>query len=134
VDSALVDRKHASTLVIATATRSDRAAETLGGVREVVKRMAEDGPTEQELAAAKEHLIGGYAINNLDSSGAIAGTLLELQLDHLGIDYMQRRAGYIGAVTLDQVKAVAAKLLSAEPAIMVVGPALPDEGKDGGKG
>jgi zinc protease len=134
VDSALVDRKHASTLVIATATRSDRAAETLGVVREVVKRMADEGPTEQELAAAKEHLIGGYAINNLDSSGAIAGTLLELQLDHLGIDYMQRRAGYIGAVTLDQVKAVAAKLLSAEPAIMVVGPALPDEGKDGGKG
>ena len=34
----------------------------------------------------------------------------------------------------DQVKAVAAKLLSAKPAVMVVGPALSDEGNNGGKG
>ena len=54
-------------------------------------------------------------INNLDSSSAIAGTLVELQMDELGIDYMQRRAALINAVTLDQVKAAAQKLLLAEP-------------------
>ena len=134
VDSGLANRQHASSLVIATATRSDRAAETLGVVRDVVRKMAQEGPTEQELAAAKEYMIGAYAINNLDSSGAIASTLLQLQLDHLGIDYMQRREAYLQAVTLDQVKAVAAKLLSAKPAVMVVGPALSGEGKNGGKG
>ena len=37
---------------------------------------------------------------------------------------MQRRTAYINGVTLDQVKAAAKKLLSAEPAIMVVGPKL----------
>jgi len=134
VDSALVNRKHASSLVIGTATRSDRAEETLGVIRDVVKGMAEGGPTEQELEAAKKYVIGSYAINNLDSSGAIAGTLLELQLQGLGIDYMERRTDYLGAVTLGEVKAVATKLLSAKPAIMVVGPALKDKDAGGGKG
>ncbi len=129
VDSLLINRKHAALLVVATGTRSDRAAETLDLIRAVVRKMAEEGPTEQELAAAKRHVIGGYAINNLDSSGAIAGTLLGLQLENLGIDYMQRREALLDAVTLDEVKAVAARLLSVEPAIMVVGPALAEGGK-----
>jgi zinc protease len=129
VDSGLVNREHSASLVIATATRSDRAAETLRVVREVVKRLAEQGPTEEELGAAKKYLIGAYAINNLDSSGSIAATLVELQLDHLGVDYMQKRASFINQVTLEQVKAVARKLLSAEPAIMVVGPPLATSAK-----
>lgn len=124
VDSLLINRKHAALLVVATATRSDRAGETLDIIRDVVKRMAVEGPTEDELSAARQHVIGAYAINNLDSSGAIAGTLLGLQLEDLGIDYMQRRAALLEAVTLEDVKAVAARLLSVEPAIMVVGPAL----------
>ncbi len=130
VSSALVDYDHASALVIATATRSDRAGETLAVIQDVVNRMVRDGPTEQELAAAKEYLIGAYAINNLNSSSAIASTLIELQLSHLGIDYIQRRAGYINAVTLDQVKAAARKLLATEPAVMVVGPPLGANGAD----
>ena len=69
----------------------------LGIVRDVVKNMAKEGPTEAELVATKKYMIGAYAINNLDSSGAIAATLVELQLDKLGIDYMQRRAALIDA-------------------------------------
>ncbi|WP_027143210.1 pitrilysin family protein [Mesorhizobium sp. WSM3626] len=129
VNSSLVNQDHADALIVTTGTRSDRAAETLGIVRDVVKRLAQDGPTEAELAATKKYLIGAYAISNLDSSSAIAATLVELQLDDLGIDYMQRRTGYINAVTLDQVKAAAKKLLTAEPTIMVVGPPLAGAGK-----
>ncbi|UDL91319.1 insulinase family protein [Mesorhizobium sp. PAMC28654] len=124
VNSSLINQEHANALIITTATRSDRAAQTLGIVRDVVRRMAEEGPTEEELAATKKYMIGAYAINNLNSSSAIAATLVELQVDKLGIDYMQRRTAYINGVTLDQVKAAAKKLLSTEPAIMVVGPKL----------
>ena len=91
--------------------------------------MATEGPTEQELAATKKYLIGAYAINNLDSSDAIANTLVELQVGELGIDYIQRRASYINAVTLDEVKAVARKLLSVEPSVLIVGPPLAGDGK-----
>lgn len=124
VASMLVNSEHSSSLVISTATRSDRAAETLEIIKNEVRRMAEDGPTQAELDAAKEYVIGAYAINNLDSSSAIASTLVELQIDNLGIDYIQRRAGLIEAVTLNEVKAAAKRLLTTEPAVMVVGPEL----------
>lgn len=128
VGSSLINNEYSAGLVISTATRSDRAAETLEVIRREVARMAAEGPTEAELAAAKKYVVGAYAINNLNSSPAIAATLVELQLDELGIDYIDRRAALIDAVTLDEARAAAKRLLSAEPAIMVVGPAAPGGG------
>ncbi|WP_425475554.1 M16 family metallopeptidase [Mesorhizobium quangtriensis] len=130
VSSGVVTNKYSSGLVIRTATRSDRAPETLGVIRDVIRRMTEEGPTEKELAATKKYIIGSYALNNLDSSEAIAATLLSLQQEDLGIDYMQRRDALINGVTLEQVKEVARKLLSVEPAILVIGPAF-EEGTKG---
>jgi len=129
VSSGLVNYEHSNGLVISTATRSDRAAETLGVIRQVVKEMAEKGVTETELAEAKKYVVGAYAIANLDDSTSIANTLVGLQMDDLGKDYIQRRVDLINNVTLDQVQAAARKLLSAAPAVMVLGPALPDGGK-----
>jgi zinc protease len=122
VGSSLVNRDYSSALMIGTSTRADRAEETLGVIRDVVARMAEEGPTEQELADAKAFVAGSYAINNLDSSGAIARTLVQLQMDDLGIDYIDRRESLIDAVTIEEVRAVARDLLSAQPAVMIVGP------------
>ncbi|WP_084508302.1 pitrilysin family protein [Mesorhizobium sp. WSM3224] len=131
VGSFLVDDRHSNALVISTSTRSDRASETLSIIRDVVEKMAQEGPTQAELEAAKKHLTGAFAIDYLASSSAIAETLLGLQFEGRGTDYMQRRASLIDAVTLNDVKAVAKKLLSASPAVMIVGPTLPPNGKDG---
>ena len=128
VGSSLVNNDHASSLVIGTSSRSDRAQETLRIIFQEVERMAREGPTEAELEAAKEYVIGAYAINNLDTSVAIARTLVELQLDRLGIDYINRRAGLIQAVSLEQVRSVARRLLQADPALMIVGPDADEEG------
>lgn len=124
VSSGLSDRDYASSLNIATGTRPDRAHQSLDVIRAVVARMAKDGVTEDELAAAKSFAIGAYAINNLDSSLAVARTLVGLQDQNLGRDYIDRRADLINAVTTEDVKAVAAKLLTADPAILVVGPSM----------
>lgn len=129
VNSALINREHSASLVVATATRSDRTGETLKVIRDVVKGLADEGPTQAELDDARKYLVGAYAINNLDSSTGIASTLVELQLDGLPIDYMQKRAAYFDGVTLDQVRAVAKRLLSVPPAIMVVGPPFADGNK-----
>lgn len=131
VSSSLINHAHSSALAISTATRSDRANETLTVIRDVVRRMAEEGPTEAELAAAKKFIIGSYALNNLDSSGAIASALVSIQMDGLGKDYMDRRAGIIDAVRLDEVKAAARKLLSVEPAVMILGPGQTEGGPQG---
>jgi zinc protease len=122
VDSSLYTRDYSNALVVSTATRSDRAAETLAIIRDEARRMAQDGPTEAELDFAKRYVTGVYAIANLGSSAAIAGTLVNLQRDGLGIDYIERRRDLLDAVTLDEVKAAAQRLLVDEPAVMIVGP------------
>ncbi|WP_404928086.1 M16 family metallopeptidase [Mesorhizobium sp. ORM16] len=124
VSSRLETYQHSNTLVVTTSTRADKAAETLGLIREVIKDLVDTGPTAAELDASKKHLIGAYAIQNLGSSRSISATLLALQLDKLGIDYVQRLPALIQQVTIDQVRAAAKNLLSAEPAIMGVGPGL----------
>jgi zinc protease len=122
ISSTLVNNEHIAYLSIATATRADRIDETLQLILAQLKAMAENGPTAEELAAAKTYVIGAYAINNLDSSTNIARTLVALQEDELGIDYIETREQKINAVTLDQAREVAKKLLSHEPTVVVVRP------------
>jgi zinc protease len=120
--STLAIRDHMSALIISTATRADRAGETLQILKDEVARMAKDGPTEEELLEAKKYLVGSYAVSNLDSSSAVASTLVGLQDENLGRDYIDKRGDLINAVTLDQVKAAAQKLLVTDPAVLIVGP------------
>jgi zinc protease len=120
--SNLVTRDHMAALMVNTATRADRAGETLQILKTEVARMAKDGPTQEELIEAKKYLVGSYAVNNLDSSSAVASTLVGLQDQKLGRDYIDKRAELINAVTLEQIKAAAKKLLETEPAILIVGP------------
>ena len=122
ISSYIVNFDHATALMIGTGTAPDKAEETLAIIRDEVRRMAEEGPTEDELREAKDYVLGAYAINNLDSSSSIARTLVDIQVNDLGIDYIEKRVGLINSVTLDQVKAAAKLLLDAEPAVMIMGP------------
>jgi zinc protease len=65
---------------------------------------------------------GSYAIRNLDSSSSIASTLVGIQLDDLGIDYIDEREKLIDAVTMDDVKRMARQLLAVQPTVVTVGP------------
>lgn len=122
VGSSLVIYDHSAGLVISTGTKASEAQKTLATIREQVKKMAEDGITGQELDEAKSYVIGSYAVQNMGSSSDIAATLVGLQDQGLPIDYIEKRRDDINAVTLDQVKSIAKKLLSGEPALLVVGP------------
>lgn len=123
VSSGLNIRDHANALMIATATRPEKAQESLKIIREQVAKMAAEGPTEAELQTAKNYVIGSYAVNNLNSSSAVANTLVGLQDAKRSINFFDERIGLINAVTAEQVKAVAAKLFNTDPAILIVGPA-----------
>ncbi len=103
-----------------TATRADRAEETLDVLSREIARLAADGPTEEELAKAKSYLKGAYALN-FDSSSKIAGQLVQLQLDDLGIDYVERRRDLIEAVTLADARRVAKRLLAGPLLFAIVG-------------
>jgi zinc protease len=120
VHSTLMPLDHAALFVAGTATRTDRADEALSVMQNEIRRMAESGPTVDELAAAKSYLKGSYALR-FDTSSKIASQLVMLQLADLGIDYFTRRNSLVDAVTLDDVKRVARRLLSPEMLVAVVG-------------
>ena len=58
---------------------------------------------------------------NLDTSAKIASLLVQLQLDHLGIDYIDKRQQMIAAVTLDDAQRVAKRLFGGGMLVTVVG-------------
>jgi zinc protease len=100
-------------------TRNDKAAEALALIRQELNRMAKDGPTELELAEAKTYLTGSYALR-FSSDVAIANQLLAIQQANLGIDYVETRNSRVNAVTLEQVKAQARRLLHGDNLIVTV--------------
>lgn len=120
IRSSLYWFERAAVLSGSTATRADRAGETLAIIEQEIRRMAELGPTAEELAKAKAFLKGSYALA-FDTSTKIAGQLVQIQLDGLGIDYIERRAGMIDAVTLTDVQRAAKRLLDTGMLIAVVG-------------
>lgn len=122
VGSSLMLYDHSATLAVSTGTRSSEAQKSLSTIRSEVKKMADEGVSEQELDEAKSYVIGSYAVQNMGSSSDIAATLVSLQDENLPIDYIEKRRALIEAVTRDQVKAVAEKLLRPEPALLIIGP------------
>jgi zinc protease len=120
VSTTLVPFAHAGVLSGGTATRTDRAEEALEVVNREIGRLAEDGPSADELAKAKSFLKGAYALN-FDSSTKIAGQLVQLQLDDLGIDYVERRVTLIDAVTLADARRVAKRLFAGPLLFAIVG-------------
>jgi zinc protease len=120
VYSALIPLDHAALFMSATATRGDRAGQTLDVVEHEIHRLAETGPTVEELARAKSYLKGSYALR-FDTSSKIASQLVQIQMDDLGIDYIKRRNSLVEAVTLADVKRVAKRLLDGGLLVTVVG-------------
>jgi zinc protease len=120
VHDTLVWLRHTSLLLGSTATRSDRTAEALQIIEHEIRRLAETGPTAEEITKAKAYLKGSYVLG-LDTSTKIATQLLQIQNDDLGIDYIDRRGGLIDAVTLDDARRVAKRLLDGGLLVTVVG-------------
>jgi zinc protease len=111
---------HSSVLIGGTATRSAVTGEAIGIIESEIHRLAETGPAEQEVADAKSFLEGSYPLG-LDTSAKVAGQLVQMQLDNLGIDYIDKRSSLIEAVTLADTKRVAKRLLDAGLLVTVVG-------------
>ena len=101
------------------ATENGSVAESLDILRAEFARMRDDGVSEQELIDAKTYLTGSFPLR-LDSNGKIARLLVGIQLENLGIDYIERRNDYIEAVTLEDISRVARRLLRPEDLQVVI--------------
>jgi len=120
ISDSLLWLQETSLMIGSTATRADATAETIGIIEQEVERLAKEGPSEEECLKAKTYLKGSYALG-LDTSNRIAAQLVQLQTDNLGIDYIERRGALIDAVSLDDVKRAAKRLLDQGMLVTVVG-------------
>ena len=112
-------RDRAGTIVGQLATANARVKTALDLVRGEWERMARDGVGEHALAAAKRYLNGSFPLR-LDSTRSIARILVAIQTNKLGIDYIERRASLIDAVTAGDIRRVARRLLSPDKLTIVV--------------
>jgi zinc protease len=100
-------------------TVNERMAETLEVIKAEWARMAAEGVTADELDGAIRYLTGAFPLS-FDSNSKIANYLVYIQEENLGIDYIDRRNDLIKAVTLEDVKRVAARLLKPDQLSIVV--------------
>ncbi|MFZ5964556.1 M16 family metallopeptidase [Thalassococcus sp. BH17M4-6] len=119
VYSYLATKDHAELIVGRVASANNRIAEAVEVIQSEWARMAEEGVTQDELDRAKTYLTGAYPLR-FDGNGPIAGILVGMQMDGFPIDYPVTRNAKVEAVTLDDVRRVAKRLLKPEALRFVV--------------
>ncbi|ANW02800.1 M16 family metallopeptidase [Bradyrhizobium icense] len=120
VRETLLWMNHSAVFIGDTATRADRAGETVEEVEKQARRMAEEGPTQQELDDAKSYLKGSQMLA-LDTSSNLARALLQCQLDKLPIDHIEKHSALVDAVTLEDARKAAQRLWGQGLLTVIVG-------------
>lgn len=104
---------------VETSTRNETAAEVISLIRADWDRMRKEGASEEELRNAISYLTGSMPLS-LTSTGSIAGILLSLQLDNLPSTYLDTLDQKISAVTADDVKRAANRILTPDAFVTVL--------------
>ena len=119
VYSYLSTYEHAGLMLGSAGTANGRVKETIEVVRQQWAKMQSGEVTQAELDDAKAGLTGSFAIQ-FETTSSVANTLVAMQTDRLGIDYIDKRNSFIEAVTLADVKRVANSLLDPESLVFVI--------------
>ena len=110
---------HAGAFMIGLQTRPDQAAQALQVARDTLVRYVADGPTAAELRAAKDNLIGGFALR-IDSNRKLLGNVVNIASNGLPLDYLEHWTDRIQALTAAQVRAAMQRKLQPDRMVTVV--------------
>ena len=119
VYSYLVDKDYADLMLGRVASANDRIAEAIELIKGEWAKIAAEGVTQAELDDAKTYLTGAYPLR-FDGNANIADIMVGMQMTGLPIDYIATRNDKVNAVTLEDVKRVAARLVRPEELTFVV--------------
>ncbi|MEO8815395.1 MAG: pitrilysin family protein [Mycobacterium sp.] len=111
----------AGALSVYTACQPERFAEVVRVSAEVLETVARDGITEAECRIAKGSLRGGLVLG-LEDSGSRMNRLGRCELNYGEHRTIARTLRELNAVTLDEVNAVARRLLGNPFGVAVLGP------------
>lgn len=96
-----------------SSTMNLTAGEVVRLIRDNIARLGREGPTEQELADAKAYVTGAFPLA-FDSNAKIARNLMGFRQDGMDVNYVHDRNAFFNAVTLEDVKRVAAQYMKPE--------------------
>lgn len=105
--------------VIGMQTRRDQADEALAVVRKTLRDFVSNGPTEQELVAARQNIVGGFPMR-IDSNRKIHEYLAVIGFYGLPVSYLEDFVGNVERVTVADIKAAFAKHVDPEKLVTVV--------------
>lgn len=110
---------HAGAFTLGLQTRPDQADQALQVSREVLVRFVADGPTEAELQAAKDNLIGGFALR-LDSNRKLLDNVTNIAWNNLPLDYLDNWTQRVQNLTVADIKAAFQRKLQPDSMVTVV--------------
>jgi zinc protease len=84
-------------------TKRSQANDAIKVARDVLDGFLKDGPTEEELAAAKANLIGSFPLR-LDSNAKILANVSLIAFYGMPLDYLDRYQAKVQAVTAEDIK------------------------------
>jgi zinc protease len=110
---------HAGAFAIGLQTRPDQAEQALQVSREVLARFVADGPTQAELQAAKDNMIGGFALR-LDSNRKLLDNVANIAWNQLPLNYLDTWTQQVAQLTVADIKAALARKLQPDKMVTVV--------------
>lgn len=122
VDSHFSPGLHAGAFTIGLQTRPAQATQAVQLVHEVLAEFIKNGPTPQELQAAKDNLIGGFALR-LDANSKLLGNVANIAWNNLPLDYLDHWSEHVQAVNIDDIRKAFARVIQPDRmTTVVVGP------------
>ncbi|NDP62569.1 pitrilysin family protein [Polaromonas sp.] len=110
---------HAGSFTVGLQTRPDQAAQAVQIARQVVRDFVASGPTEAELKAAKDNLVGGFALR-IDSNRKLLGNLAGIAWNDLPLDYLDTWTQQVEKVSVADIKAAFARKLQPDKMVTVI--------------
>ncbi|MEB2344268.1 MAG: pitrilysin family protein [Deltaproteobacteria bacterium] len=122
IGSGFAMRRHPGPFVVSTSTRAPEAGRVVDIVLEEIERLRREAPSRDELRNARS-LSAGRFVLGLETSAAIAGALVELDVYGLPRDSLDTYRTRLNDVTLEEVHEAALRLLHPDRMVIVaVGP------------
>ncbi len=109
----------AGPFTIGMQTQRDQAQEALAVVRKTLREFVANGPTEKELTAAKQNIIGGFPMR-IDSNRKIHDYLGMIGFYDLPLNYLETFVPQVQRLTVAEVKAAFARRIDPERMVTVV--------------
>ncbi len=106
-----------------TAASPDHVEQAVAGIVDEMRKMRSEPPTSHELESAVAYLSGRHALDR-ETNDARAAALVRMERYGLGLDYGDRYASLVRAVTRGDVLALARRVIDPDDySIVAVGPA-----------